>query len=48
QNFYITEDGKLVLSFDEYEIAPGFMGLVTVEIPTKLLQDMLVSNIYIK
>lgn len=48
QNFYITEDGKLVLSFDEYEIAPGYMGLVTVEIPTKLLQDMLVSNIYIK
>lgn len=48
QNFYITEDGKLVMSFDEYEIAPGFMGLVTVEIPTKLLQDVLVSNIYIK
>lgn len=48
QNFYITEDGKLVLSFDEYEIAPGYMGLVTVEIPTKLLQDVLVSNIYIK
>lgn len=48
QNFYITEAGKLVMSFDEYEIAPGYMGLVTVEIPTKLLQDVLVSNIYIK
>lgn len=48
QNFYITEDGKLVMSFDEYEIAPGHMGQVTVEIPTKLLQDVLVSNIYIK
>ncbi|MER2029949.1 MAG: DUF3298 domain-containing protein [Solibacillus sp.] len=48
QNFYITKDGKLVMSFDEYEIAPGYMGLVTVEIPTKLLQDVLVSNIYIK
>lgn len=48
QNFYITEAGKLVMSFDVYEIAPGFMGLVTVEIPTELLQDVLVSNEYIK
>ena len=48
QNFYITEAGKLVISFDVYEIAPGFMGLVTVEIPTELLQDVLVSNKYIK
>ena len=48
QNFYITEAGKLVISFDEYEAAPGFMGLVTFEIPTELLQDVLVSNKYIK
>lgn len=48
QNFYITETGKLVMSFDDYEIAPGFMGVVTVEIPTELLQDVLVSNQYIK
>lgn len=48
QNFYITEAGKLVMSFDVYEIAPGFMGLVTVEIPTELLQDVLMSNKYIK
>lgn len=48
QNFYITEAGKLVMSFDVYEIAPGFMGLVTVEIPTEILQDVLVSNKYIK
>lgn len=48
QNFYITKAGKLVISFDEYEAAPGFMGLVTFEIPTELLQDVLVSNKYIK
>lgn len=48
QNFYITEKGKLVISYDVYEIAPGFMGLVTVEIPTELLQDVLMSNKYIK
>ena len=48
QNFYITEAGKLVMYFDVYEIAPGFMGLVTVEIPTELLRDVLMSNKYIK
>ncbi|MER2128208.1 DUF3298 domain-containing protein [Solibacillus sp.] len=48
QNFYITEAGKLVISFDVYEVAPGFMGLVTVEIPTEMLQDVLMSNKYIK
>ena len=48
QNFYITEQGKLVISFDVYEVAPGFMGLVTFEIPTELLQDVLMSNKYIK
>ena len=26
QNFYINQDGKLVIVFDEYEVAPGFMG----------------------
>jgi hypothetical protein len=48
QNFYITAEGKLVLSFNDYEIAPGFMGVVTVEIPTTIIQQELVSNEYIK
>jgi hypothetical protein len=48
QNFYITDTGKLVMSFNDFEIAPGFMGIVTVEIPTELLQDVLMSNQYIK
>lgn len=48
QNFYITDAGKLVMSFNDFEIAPGFMGIVTVEIPTELLQDVLMSNEYIK
>lgn len=48
QNFYITEQGKLVISFDKYEVAPGYMGLVTFEIPTDILQSVLVSNEYIK
>lgn len=27
QNFYITTDGHLVIAFDEYEAAPGYMGM---------------------
>lgn len=28
QNFYLNEDGWIVICFDEYEVAPGYMGLV--------------------
>ncbi|MEK4425552.1 DUF3298 domain-containing protein [Solibacillus sp. FSL K6-1523] len=48
QNFYITEQGKLVIAFDKYEVAPGYMGLVEFEIPTELIQDKLMSNVYIR
>lgn len=34
QNFYITADHKLVVVFDKYEVAPGYMGIVEFEIPT--------------
>ena len=48
QSFYITDTNKLVISFDKYEVAPGYMGMVTFEIPTDILQDHLVSDTYIK
>lgn len=48
QNFYITEDGKLVISFDEYEVAPGNMGTVEFTIPTEMILPILVSDEYIK
>lgn len=48
QEFYITEEGKLVISFDKYTVAPGAMGVQEFEIPTEVLADILVSNIYIK
>ncbi len=47
QEFYISEKGKLMISFDKYEVAPGYMGVVEFEIPTDVLQDKLVSNKYI-
>lgn len=48
QDFYITTENKLVISFDKYEVAPGYMGVVEFEIPTEILQDKLVGNEYIK
>lgn len=48
QSFYITDQGKLMISFDKYAVAPGYMGIQEFEIPTDVLQDVLVSNTYIK
>lgn len=48
QSFYINSEGKLVISFDKYEVAPGYMGIVQFVIPTDALSDVLVSNEYIK
>lgn len=48
QNFYINNQGKLVISFDKYAVAPGYMGVTEFEIPTKVIDEMLVSNEYIK
>ncbi|HBG76331.1 MAG TPA: anti-sigma factor [Clostridiales bacterium] len=48
QNFYITAEEKLMISFDKYEVAPGYMGTVEFEIPTDILSGILVSDEYIK
>lgn len=41
QNFYINEKGNLVIAFDEYEVAPGYMGAVAFEIPREELASIL-------
>lgn len=48
QSFYINEDNKLVISFDKYEVAPGYMGVLEFEIPTEILSDVLISDEYIR
>lgn len=48
QSFYINSEGKLVISFNKYEVAPGYMGISEFVIPTEILKDTLVSNEYIK
>ncbi len=39
-DFYISDSGKLTIVFDEYEVAPGYMGVVSFEIPTDAVADM--------
>ena len=38
--FSVNDSGKLVIVFDEYEVAPGSMGVVEFEIPTDVIQDI--------
>lgn len=39
-NFYIDSFDRLVIVFDEYEVAPGYMGSPEFYIPKKLLEEM--------
>lgn len=39
-NFYVNEAGKLIIVFDEYQVAPGYMGVVTFEISTETIKDI--------
>ena len=41
QNFYMDADGNLVLSFDEYTVAPGYMGVVSFTIDRSQIEDIL-------
>ena len=38
--FYVNEKGNLVIVFDEYEVAPGYMGSVEFEIPDEVTRDL--------
>ncbi|GIP18515.1 anti-sigma-V factor RsiV [Paenibacillus montaniterrae] len=48
QSFYINVQQQLVIVFNEYEVAPGYMGIVEFTIPSQVLADVLVSDVYIK
>ncbi|MEK3767977.1 RsiV family protein [Paenibacillus sp. FSL R7-0048] len=48
QSFYINTEGKLVIVFNKYDVAPGYMGSVEFVIPTAVLADDLVSQKYIQ
>lgn len=40
QGFYINPDGDLVICFDEYEVAPGYMGTPEFVIPAEILKPI--------
>lgn len=48
QSFYINDDHKLVIPFDDYEVAPGYMGAVEFVIPTEKIGKDLVGKDYIQ
>lgn len=48
QNFYINNKGKLVILFDKYEVAPGYMGAVEFEIPTEAVEGILLDRGLVK
>jgi len=48
QGFYINPQGKLVISFDKYSVAPGYMGNPEFIIPTEEISAILVGSEYIK
>lgn len=41
QNFYLNQKGQLVICFDEYEVAPGYMGLVEFVVEDEAVADIL-------
>lgn len=40
QNFYFNDAGEIVIVFDEYEVAPGYMGCPEFTIPTDLIAEI--------
>ncbi len=41
QNFYLDNEGNLVIIFDEYEVAPGYMGVQRFTIDKEVISDIL-------
>ena len=48
QTFYINDDHKLVIVFDKYTIAPGYMGNPSFVIDTPVLKDILSGGDYLR
>lgn len=45
QDFYITAQGQLVLCFSEYDVAPGYMGAQSFDIPTEAIASALHTDL---
>ena len=40
QSFYVNQQGQLVIAFNEYEVAPGYMGC-----PQFVIEDSVVAGL---
>lgn len=40
QNFYLNDEGQIVICFDEYEVAPGYMGLVEFVVEEEVVAEI--------
>lgn len=40
-NFYLTENGDIVIVFDKYEVAPGYMGTPEFKVSRELIKDLI-------
>ena len=40
-DFYFDENDNLVIEFDKYEVAPGYMGAVSFTVKKSVIEDML-------
>lgn len=40
ESYYFNANGELVISFDEYEVAPGYMGAVSFTIPKEVTGEL--------
>lgn len=41
ENFYFNENGEVVIAFDEYEVAPGYMGSPQFTIPASVTEGIM-------
>lgn len=41
ESFYFDKDGQLVITFDEYDVAPGYMGAVEFAIPKSVTGELI-------
>ena len=47
-DFYINGKGELVMLFDKYEVAPGYMGACRFTIPQECIQDIVKLEYFVK
>lgn len=48
QTFYINNNGNIVIMFNKYEVAPGYMGAPEFVIPSDVVKEILLDRGIVK